>query len=270
MCCFSRRIEHVSKTKIYARGAGGSRQFLVYAMSVAIEEDVAMVLPLPVPPASAEDAVTFVDLSSCPRFFSELDALFPDTSLMGAPQAFARHGPIAKTLVVHDVGDFEASFVPTRADFDRLDARFRLPADVWDALPQYADWGFAVFKLKPAKAEPREEPGFFERLFGGGERARIPTPTVERHPMAFEFPRRDASRLFFPTVHVHDGEVHATASFDHALYCQLGGEDGPPDWQVSVGKASTVWGKAKEWLRADALAYKRVLSGDRANADQYV
>ncbi len=39
--------------------------------------------------------------------------------------------------------------------------------------------------------------------------------------MAFEFPHRDPTRLFFPTVHVHDGRVHARAEFDHALYCQL-------------------------------------------------
>ena len=88
----------------------------------------------------------------------------------------------------------EASFVPTIADFDRLDERFRLPKETWHHLPQYNKFGFAVFKLKP------------------GEK-RI-------HPMAFEFPRSDSKRLFFPTVHIHDGEVHATADFDHILYCQ--------------------------------------------------
>ncbi len=34
--------------------------------------------------------------------------------------------------------------------------------------------------------------------------------------MAFEFPHRDPTRLFFPTVHVHDGRVHARAEFDRA------------------------------------------------------
>ena len=38
--------------------------------------------------------------------------------------------------------------------------------------------------------------------------------------MAFEFPTRDAARLFFPTVHVHDGSFHPMAHFDHSLYCQ--------------------------------------------------
>src|SRR5207244_12945606 len=91
-------------------------------------------------------------------------------------------------------GSSEASFVPPPADFERLDERFRLPPTAWDQLPDYADYGFAVFKLK------------------AGEN------TI--HPMAFEFPRRGAGRLFFPTVHVHDGAVHAEADFDHALYYQ--------------------------------------------------
>ena len=37
--------------------------------------------------------------------------------------------------------------------------------------------------------------------------------------MAFDFPRA-AKKLFFPTVHIHDGKVHDKADFDHALYCQ--------------------------------------------------
>ncbi|MCY1006350.1 hypothetical protein OV079_12415 [Nannocystis pusilla] len=38
--------------------------------------------------------------------------------------------------------------------------------------------------------------------------------------MAFEFPSRFPDWLYFPTVHVHDGRMHATARFDHSLYFQ--------------------------------------------------
>jgi hypothetical protein len=38
----------------------------------------------------------------------------------------------ASKLEVIQVGDFEASFVPTVKDFSRLDERFRLPSAVWD------------------------------------------------------------------------------------------------------------------------------------------
>jgi hypothetical protein len=110
-------------------------------------------------------------------------------------------GEGSSSLRIHDVGSFEASFVPRIEDFDRLDARFRLPGHVWDRLPTYRDYGFAVFKLRGSG------PG------RDGTQNKV-------HPMAFVFPRRDPSGLFFPTVHIHDGEVHPTAEFDHMLYCQ--------------------------------------------------
>src|SRR4029079_513166 len=97
-------------------------------------------------------------------------------------------------LPVIPVGSFEASFVPTVNDFSRLDERFRLPGNAFDKLAGYKKYGFAVFKLKPGEQKV--------------------------HPMAFEFPTASTSRLFFPTVHIHDGKVHDRAGFDHALYCQ--------------------------------------------------
>lgn len=207
MCCFggrARAIKYVGKTNLFAR-ATGDRQLLAYSMNVAADEPVAMILPLPVPPRPPEDAVRFIDLHAYPRLFVDLDAGFP---AIYEPQAKSR-GPLARgggpvrTLEVHKVGAFEASFVPTQADFVRLDPRFRLSDAVWAALPRYADWGFCVFKLTELR----------RRWFGGATKQTI-------HPMAFEFPRRDPSRLFFPTVHVHDGEVHERAAFDHTLYYQ--------------------------------------------------
>jgi hypothetical protein len=96
--------------------------------------------------------------------------------------------------VVHSVGSFEASYVPTLGDMDRLDKRFRISDEIWRALPQYASAGFAVFKLKPGNH------------------------TV--HPMAMKFATAEPGSIFFPTVHVHDGALHDTAKFDHALYFQ--------------------------------------------------
>jgi len=46
MCCFSRPVEIVSDTNIFAR-ADGARQYLVYSMKYAARSDLAMVLPLP-------------------------------------------------------------------------------------------------------------------------------------------------------------------------------------------------------------------------------
>lgn len=191
MCIFSESVDMVSNTNIFAR-AHEERQFLVYSMTYAATTQLAMVLPLPVPPNSPEDTVRFINLEAYPGFFVDMLTGFsqPRSWSLGADE-----GAMGEPLAVHSVGSFEASFVPRIVDFDRLDERFRVSPDVWHHLPQYSDYGFAVFKLKENKAS-----------------------TV--HPMAFDFPRRNADQLFFPTVHVHDGRVPLFAKFDHTLFCQ--------------------------------------------------
>ena len=196
MCCFSGEVS-VSQTHIFARDAGDGRQYLAYAMRLKNAADVAMVLPLPVAAGSGEDAVRFIDLSTHHRLFVILRNCF-DWAGLELAGAEGEDGEVKpKPLHVHQVGAFEASYVPRVADFDRLDARFRLPAGLWETLPAYRAFGFAVFKLKP----------------GDG---RV-------HPMGFSFPRADPSALFFPTVHIHDGKVHEKADFDHLLYAQVDG-----------------------------------------------
>src|SRR5712691_669648 len=207
MCCFSQAVDRVSDTGIFARGTNG-RQVLVYSMAYAARSDLAMVLPLPVPPRPPEEAVRFINLKEYPEFFVHLKMAFPAYVLLARswdmPSLYAASIP----LVVHEVGDFEASFVPGLSDFERLDPRFRIPRTVWDELPAYQDYGFAVFKLK---ANTKRN---LRRLFRG-----TPEPETHKvHPMAFEFPRRQPELLYFPTLHVHDRTVHPGADYDHVLY----------------------------------------------------
>lgn len=220
MCCFSRAVSFVGQTRIFARGLPDGRQALAYSMKVDVLEELAMVLPLPVPQGSPDDAVEFVDLSAYPAFFTDMAKAFPVETAMAASEA--RGGPVPKALRLRvvEVGAFEASFVPRAADFSRLDPRFRMPRSFFDALPMYADHGFAVFRLKPTQGAPR----------------------LDVHPMAFRFPRRDAKSLFFPTVHVHDGSVPEEAVFDHKLTAQtsdlitaLMGAGTPGLWTASSG-----------------------------------
>jgi hypothetical protein len=240
MCCFSRAVDQVSATRIYARALPDGLQRLVYQMSFRAAGELAMILPLPVPAGCAEDAVVFEDLSGYAHFFADLARAFPPPpaarSYGGPFQPQPSRGPAP--LVVHDVGDFEASFVPSVSDFARLDPRFRLPSDVWDGLPAYSDWGFAVFKLREVKR------GLFAALLpnrGATERG--------VHPMAFRFPRRDPTSLFFPTLHIHDGAAHPTAHFDHTLYAQPARDSATPP----------------SWAHTDAEAMRRCVTGPGAD-----
>jgi len=100
---------------------------------------------------------------------------------------------------VERVGAYEASFVSSIGECERLDPRFRLPVEVWRALPvEYMDYAFAVFQLQP-----------------GHHRV---------HPMAYRYRPLDDEEIFFPTVHVHDLKVPTYAGFDHTLYAQWQGQ----------------------------------------------
>ena len=255
MCCFTKPVISVNATRIFARVERAERQFLVYSMRLEAGEDLAMVLPLPVKHGSGDDAVNFINLKEYPEFFADLERGFPPPpdgrgarSHGGMISASLDVKPVPLTVV--QVGDFEASFVPSVKDFSRLDARFRLPDAAWKKLPAYKDFGFAVFKLKPG--------------------------LQQIHPMAFSCPRRDARWLFFPTVHIHDSQVHATAEFDHILYCQL--NEGEPLklslprlWSESPSHAQSFMkiAKTKGLLVADQHCYRRALNGNLPNRDTF-
>jgi hypothetical protein len=271
MCCFSpvhapagllrrllgragpRRVA-VGETRIFAR-VEGAVQHLIYSMSVATPADVAMVLPLPVAAGLGEAALCFVDLSGYPDFFADLERAFPLVMAPAAKGGPSRGGPAPEYLVVHQVGSFEASFVPSRGDFDRLDPRFRLPGDVWTARPDYADFGFAVFKL------------------ARGRRRTI-------HPMAMSFQTRDPAAIFVPTFHVHDGRVHDEARFDHTVYYQSAAPSArfvaPADGNLPTLPSHGPLGDHVDAERARDLvdpgrgAVKVLLAGTLPNADCWV
>ena len=244
MCCFSRPVDSVSDTKIFARMLEEGKQGLVYSMQFSADEDLAMVLPLPVKDGAGEDALEFINLEEYDDFFRDMERGFPRPRAGGLSRSRAD----AARLEVVEVGSFEASFVPTVADFERLDPRFRLPAGTWEALPLYRDYGFAVFKLKS------EDHGI--------------------HPMAFVFETRRLDRLFFPTVHIHDGEIHERAGFDHVLYCQLPAmyDRRLNRWQESSSTVDAFIDieNAQGLVDADGHCYRRRLGGQLRNEDTWV
>lgn len=244
MCCFSGPVSRVSDTCIFAR-LDADHQLLAYQMKVAAPGAVAMVLPIPTPPSTSPDAVRFIDLSAEPWLFDELRFAFEvsgDGASLGTPAAAAE----GSALEVHRVGAFEASFVPSPSDFARLDARFRLPEGVLGAVPHYADWDFVVFKL---------------RVDEGRE--------TDFHPMAFRFPTRRPGEAFFPCLHVHDGEVHPTADFDHQLYAQLGPGRSAGGWQRSDGVLGRS-GAPSRVVDGQQLAFYRRVEGSQPNGDVWL
>jgi hypothetical protein len=273
MCCFSQPAEllRVADTNIFAR-SNNDRQFLVYSMSYAASSELAMILPLPVPPHTSEDAVRFIDLHRYPTFFDDMRRGFIYQHDRGRHKGPTTISLVAPKLRVHSVGDFEASFVPRIGDFNRLDERFRIAPDVWDKLPEYHNYGFAVFKLKASFS--RGVAGAMGKLFGGG------VPKLRRvHPMAFTFPRRNPELLYFPTVHVHDGEVHWYADFDHNLFCQpdAGMEKYLRKWEIQMwGRSTKVASEFMNIARSEGIidsdqyCWSHSIKGLRPNKDTLV
>ncbi len=244
MCCFTGKVEEVKNTRIFGRLGERGNQVLIYQMSVNVPRDLAMVLPVPIKKGAGEDAVKFFDFSKYDRVFEDLWEMFPAPNFGADPFGAAPAAAKSRTLEVITVGAFDASFVPTAADFSRLDERFRLPKGVWAKLPGYEDFGFAVFKLKPGKAQV--------------------------HPMAFSFPTALAGTVFFPTLHIHDGKIHAKETFDHMLYLQgaglnvMGG-----GWEESPGLAVTKvkCGYTHGMIRPEMHVYRNAIRGICDNGD---
>ena len=260
MCCFAGSVRSVSDTSIFARLSGTGTQFLAYEMRFESDEPNAMILPLPVRPGTEEADVRFIDLSGYDRLFRDLRRGFPSRYPvpMAAAVESSRSGMLQnKKLVVQNVGDFEASFVPSMEDFRRLDPRFSIAPETWRKIPAYKDYGFAVFQLKALSGKP--------------------------HPMAFEFPTRLPDTVFFPTVHIHDGEVHSKEHFDHDLFCQhpqldraAGGytEKVDPNTQLvrsdSVADRFVKTEKTAGIIDPDLMVHRRELHGNLTNNDTWI
>ena len=256
MCIFSRPIISVNNTQIFARLTGKGSQYLAYQMQYNSKEENAMILPIPVRSPSDETQVRFIDLQEYEFFFADLARGFPfipPSFNLTCSQTKSACDSLA--LKVHNVGNYIASFVPTIDDFDRLDARFTLPKETWQKVPQYSSFGFAVFQLASGALEP--------------------------HPMAFEF-ESNADSIFFPTMHIHDGEVHETEGFDHVLYMQHAGLDSKVNGYVNSDVADRATGyvrskkianefcnisSAQGMVEPQLLVHRHIIRGNQPNRD---
>lgn len=219
-----------------------------------------MILPLPVKQPAREDSLRFIDLKDYDEFFADLERGFPyepESPVFGCDTRVTS-GYGNATLEVHKVGDYIASFVPTLKDFSRLDIRFRLPEETWLKQPQYVGYGFAVFQLTSGKLKP--------------------------HPMAMEFETTETS-VYFPTLHIHDGEIHETEKFDHILYLQHAGLDSRVypyrnaevrDRSTGIERSKFVAkefcdaGKSQGVVNPDLLVHRVRMIGNQPNRDTVI
>jgi hypothetical protein len=262
MCCFKPTPQSVSETLIFASHAVRGRQVLVYSLLIEMTEPIAMILPIPVRRNPKDDDVRFTNMQHYPEFFTDLELLFPAAPKTRKAFGFGGGfggGAVAPPLQVHEVGDYDASFVPSIRDFDRLDERFRIEESVWLTQPHYAEYGFVVFQLKTSENRDRR-PGAF------GYRP---------HPMAFDFPLSNRDQpLFFPTVHIHDGTMPDEEEFDHILYAQTSHPDGRRimEWDESsmliIGKVKAR--KAARLITENQHCYRRKITGLQKNRDTWL
>lgn len=194
MCIFTPAVKQVDNTSIFCR-RDGDQQYIVYSTRYTTHGilPVAMILPIPIVKGGS---VEFIDLSQYPEFMGDVEGGFFGG---GQPRSFSiTRGKTRSTLPVHKVGSFVASVVPTYADMDRLDLRFRVDEQSLSHFGNIKEnYGFVVFQLSSG--------------------------TAKTHPMAFSFDtayNEDESTVFYPTSHIHDGEVHNEEGFDHTLYFQ--------------------------------------------------
>ena len=260
MCCFTQPVISVNNTEIFARLSGIGSQFLAYQMSYESQDENAMILPIPVKKTGDGDAVRFIDLENYPDFFENLSSCFPYEAPAGISIgcSMPKTAHVDSALQVFEVGNYIASFVPSIDDFDRLDPKFKFSDQVWDQIPDYKTFGFAVFQLAAGALKP--------------------------HPMAFEF-QTDSDELFFPTLHIHDGEVHDREEFDHVLYMQHAGLDstayGYKNSDVedrSTGLIRSKYrasrrcsiGRSKGLLESELLLHRKIIRGQRTNCDTVI
>ncbi|TWT31895.1 hypothetical protein [Blastopirellula retiformator] len=256
MCIFSQPVISVGATRIFACATTDGKQRLVYQMQYDSPYENAMILPLPVRTPASDASLRFIDLQGYGAFFDDLELGFPWEMQRGIGCASPPTNSAAGNLQVFQVGNYVASFVPRLADFARLDPQFTLPAATWDEIPGYRDFGFAVFQLAAG--------------------------TIEPHPIAFEFETATTDSLYFPTRHIHDGEVHDREEFDHVLYLQHAGFDSRvygyqnsdvPDQATGLIRSKYVAGdfcdpaKGSKVIDPDLLVHRRLISGMAPNDD---
>ncbi len=184
MSSFSGNLIQAANTRIFARPTPDGHEFLAYQFDYDADGPIALIIPLPTPTDSSDDSVRFIDLSGYPEFFADMEKGFP----------YARGVAMTRKMTKPKENAYQATFLPTLQDLASIEEDLRIPETVWQQLPEYNEFGFAVIKLSP--------------------------DVHPFYPLALEFPMRNPNLLYFPTFHIRAGQAPEEAVFDHDLFCQ--------------------------------------------------
>ena len=212
-------------------------------MQYSATQPLAMILPLPVrKDICVSDMLKFEKIPS--NVFSGLKHSFRP-KVRGLVSLARSLGKDIEFLAVHQVGSYEASFVPEPDEFSRLDPRFRLSSSLMDQLGCYEDYGFAVFQLRLG--------------------------TEVSHPMGIRFESRFDDRVFIPTLHVHDNSLPDSAEFDHTIYCQLPSDESRFAKIKGWGKSNYCPSKDRvpDCVNTSRKVFRKEISGMQPNTDTW-
>jgi len=197
MCLFNESVEEVHNTSLFAcLNNARNRQLLIYSNSVENSNKYnAMVLPVPNP-----HTITLHDMTSASKFFPDLEKCFkPPASY--ARSLGAKHFDANSKLVVHDVGSYLISIVPSINDFSRLRTEtfdFNLSENLKTFLAHYDhNFGYLVCRLKMGN--------------------------VGYSPIAYSHNVLTPNELFYPTTHYHSDKAVVfydgmEGDWDHNIY----------------------------------------------------
>ncbi len=198
MCIFRSSVVNVAKTNIFVAACDDStRQITVYQNVVKSTKENAMILPVPL--TGSADDIELLDLKAEKDFFKDMYNLFPleeSEAEDDRPKAKAK-GKGKAMLPVYKVGDYDVTIVPDTDSFNQVDDdAFTLNKRIVGMLMYLYPENFAFLVCK----------------FGGDSKEK------HMHPLGYIHDRVDGANLFVPTVHIHDGEMHAEEHFDHRIY----------------------------------------------------
>lgn len=209
MCIFSRPIDKVGQTRIFAATLTGGRQVIVYANSVASSaQKNAMILPFPTGPCAMFDTTGMKGPGSSIPFFDRLHDMFHPKTRSPEP---------AQALRVDRVGDFLCSYADSIADLERVDASVMIvEPDTLEFIKRSYPTGFGFLICKLAEGVTNEH-------------AYSPIGYV-----CNRLPTASGGSLFVPTMHEHGSASSGSAAGGGPAAGPVLGEGAEPEWDHDI------------------------------------